>query len=385
MSTPLRQNPAAVEGVSLGLAAPGASDAPLANNATKKHSQTIMVEIKGCLSGFHMIGPEAATWRPVEGRHAQIFGVDTSNDHGNMAAEVGGDGHQGVVEAVSAANTLRNVNITKATVLQSHNTFDIPLGVTINCLPRTEAVDTGDKYTFTTIPKASVNVPQTIYEAGETQTAATAWRASFPAFNYKNLETQGVLTLQNCPYVFVNENHPVINLLRVNKGVLGVDINEVPKMDGEWYKLATPLMSSCCDTIRSKILSKFRTSDTDLGQLCIQLHRLGDVPWNHTDKADVLRSFQADPSWSPEKLKVSQFVLACYCEIVCCGFKPDTPFLGRAQGPRGQVSAGSRHLYGQDPAGVRDPGVKQKVASYAIVFEMIRVYKHPHNRFSHPS
>lgn len=112
-----------------------------------------------------------------------------------------------------------------------------------------------------------------------------------------------MLTLQNCPYVFVNENHPVINLLKVNKGVLGVDINDVPKMDGEWYKLATPLMSSCCDTIRTQILNKFKTSDTDLSQLCIQLHRLGEVPWNNADKADVLANFRSDPSWSQERLR----------------------------------------------------------------------------------
>ena len=87
------------------------------------------------------------------------------------------------------------------------------------------------------------------------------------------------------------------------QGVLGVDINEVPKMDGEWYKLATPLMNSCCDTIKSKILNKFSTTETDLGALCVQLHRLGEVPWNQADKADVLRSFQSDATWAPERLK----------------------------------------------------------------------------------
>ena len=131
MSTPLRPAPGTGDGVSLGL---GASIDSAPSNTLRKHTQTIMVEIKGCLSGFHMIGPEAATWRPVEGKHAQIFGTE-GHDYGNMSADMGG-GVSSTSEMASASTTLRNVNITKATVLQSHNTFDIPLGVTINCLPR---------------------------------------------------------------------------------------------------------------------------------------------------------------------------------------------------------------------------------------------------------
>lgn len=196
------------------------TDASGNGDGIRKHSQIIAVEIKGCMNGFHLIGPDAATWRPVEGKHAQIFGLDGVDTPGMAAEAVSGD-------MSNPGSSLRNVNITKATLLQSHNTFDVPLGVTVNCLPKMEAVDTGDRYTFTTIPRTSVNVPQVLFEAGESQTEAEAWRTAFPTFTSKNLDTQGVLALQNCPYVFVNENHPAINLLRMNQGVLGVNIDEV--------------------------------------------------------------------------------------------------------------------------------------------------------------
>lgn len=152
-------NPAALSTSLTGADTGGHDDAP------RRHSQIIAVEIKGCMNGFHLIGPDAATWRPVEGKHAQIFGLD-GVDTPSMGAEVSS------TDMAAPAASLRNVNITKATLLQSHNTFDVPLGVTVNCLPKLEAVDTGDRYTFTTIPRTSVNVPQVLWQAGETKTEA---------------------------------------------------------------------------------------------------------------------------------------------------------------------------------------------------------------------
>jgi hypothetical protein len=78
-------------------------------------------------------------------------------------------------------------------------------------------------------------------------------------FTNTNLETQDVLKVPGCPYVFVHEAHPVINLLRMNKHLLGVDIDTTEKMDGQWFKITQPLMESSCETLRTKILSKIET------------------------------------------------------------------------------------------------------------------------------
>jgi hypothetical protein len=82
---------------------------------------------------------------------------------------------------------------------------------------------------------------------------------TWPRFTNTNLETQDVLKVPGCPYVFVHEAHPVINLLRMNKHLLGVDIDTTEKMDGQWYKITAPLMESSCETLRTKILSKIET------------------------------------------------------------------------------------------------------------------------------
>lgn len=208
------------------------------------------------------MGQTAATWKPVEGKHAAIFGNhDFSDDH-QTSSSSGADGSSSSTllnaDLAAATNALRNVTITKATLLQSHNTFGVPLGVTINCLPKNEVVDTGDRYTFTTIPNATINTPYTLYEAGESHQQAMEWRKTFGKFNASNLATQDVLEVPNCSYVFVHENHPVVNLLRINKHIVGVDIDDQPRMDGQWLKITKNLFDSSCDTIKTKILRNIK-------------------------------------------------------------------------------------------------------------------------------
>ena len=60
------------------------------------------------------------------------------------------------------------------------------------------------------------------------------WRKDYPKYNATNIETEGVLEVQNCPYVFVHQDHPVISLLRHNASLIGCNIDAQPKIDNEW-------------------------------------------------------------------------------------------------------------------------------------------------------
>lgn len=100
-------------------------------------------------------------------------------------------------------------------------------------------------------------------------------------------------------FLFVHETHPVINLLRMNKQLLGMDIDQTQKFDEQWFKLTQALMETSCDTLRSKVLGRIKTEDLHLLQ--IQLHRLGGVPWDHLSTEDSISSFVTDPSWTREE------------------------------------------------------------------------------------
>jgi hypothetical protein len=288
------------------------------------------------MNAFSVMGPNAATWKPVEGKPASIFGMEDTIGMSSSASDDVANGSMMLnADLAAASNSLRNVTITKATLLQTYNSFGVPLGVTINCLPRNEVVDTGDKYTFTTIPNSAVNTPFTLYEAGESHKQAMEWRTNYGKFTAYNLTTQDVLEVPNCSYVFVHENHPVVNLLRINKHIVGVDIDDQPRMDGQWLKITKNLFDSSCDTIRNRILSKIHTQDLTNLSVCvlfllrmyffiwfsapgslpswhvlfwqeqIQLHRIGGVDWSHVSTADALMTFNPDPTWDQNTLEAN--------------------------------------------------------------------------------
>jgi hypothetical protein len=250
-----------------------------ASKETTYEQKTVVVAmaLKGSALDFSMQGQDACTWKMTEGKEGHIF------------------------PGITAANKMARVDT--ITLLQSNNSFNIALGVNMNCGEKKEVTAMGDAYSFTTMPNMAVSVPQVLMEADASNGDAKAWSENFPTFTSANLGTEGVLTLGNCPYVFVNQMHPVINLIRMNKGMLGVDIDTIPKMDNEWYKLSQPLMNSCCDAIKSNILSKME--QTDLFNFTLQAHPLSGGDWaSNVDMHDMMQSFFPDPSWSKTDLQL---------------------------------------------------------------------------------
>ena len=57
------------------------------------------------------------------------------------------------------------------------------------------------------------------------------------------------------------------------------------KVDGEWFKVSKSVLSTCCNTLKSKVLNK--VSASDLTNLHITLGRLDAKEWTHD--SDVLQ------------------------------------------------------------------------------------------------
>lgn len=83
---------------------------------------------QGSLNGFSQMGPDAATWRTIDGKAASIFGSD---DVGQTSSDMDMGNTKLSSDLSVASHSLKNVTITKATLLQTWNNFPVPLGVTV--------------------------------------------------------------------------------------------------------------------------------------------------------------------------------------------------------------------------------------------------------------
>ena len=249
------------------------------------------VTINGSLSNFSMKGPMAGQWKPVDGKHVDVFGINafegTSLDHGAIT------------------NALRNAIILKVRFLEQKSSFPVPLGVAMNCVHAEEVTDMGEKFVSTVLPNSVNTTPLTVFETDTSSKEGIEWRNKYPNYNASNLESWGVMEVKNCPYVFVHKSHPMIALLRVNKNLLGADIEEQVPMDNQWYKVTRQVLSSCCSMLRNKVLS--RVSTRDLNQFCVQLHRLGEANWDDLgDGSELLSDFVHNPGWTDEESKFAE-------------------------------------------------------------------------------
>lgn len=231
----------------------------------------IHIHISGTMANFHKQGDMSATWHPREGKIAEVFGLD--------------DAFENSVDHTTATSTLRTAMIISANMLEQQSTFPVPLGVSINCLNPDEATQTGERYACTVLPNSSNTTPVQIFEADGTSAESLAWRSKYPQYNDTNLESHGVLNIDRQPYVFVDKNHPVVEMLRLNKDVLNADIDKQQLIDGQYYKVTKQVMNSMCTAIRQKVLSKVSTRD--LNNFQVQLHRMDGKAWNFLGKEDL--------------------------------------------------------------------------------------------------
>eukprot|EP00960_Hanusia_phi_P018750 552638-Hanusia_phi.AAC.1 len=201
-------------------------------------ARTIHVNISGTMANFQKQGEMAATWKPREGKQASVFGIydafDNSLDH------------------TTATNALAGARVKRATMVEYKSTFPVSLGVSISCLNPDEATDTGERYVMTALPLTSNTNPLVIHESDNSSNESLEWRNKYPEYNENNLESEGVVNLDKRAYMFVHKDHPVIEMLRCNKDVLSADIDEQPLVDGQYYKLASQVMRTMCNLLRTK-------------------------------------------------------------------------------------------------------------------------------------
>jgi hypothetical protein len=251
----------------------------------------ITVQVNGSMQNFAQAGPTAATWKPLEGKHVDVFGV---HDHEGICMDHG-----------TMTNAMRNAIMIKVVAQKQSSTFPVPLGVTMNCVTPSEITDLGERYVTTVLPNSVNTSPHVVYETDAASADSVEWRAKYPSFNASNLETHGVIPVQGFGYVFVNRDHPAISLLRVNKELLGADIDQQQLIDGQWFKVSKQVLQSCCNALRSKVLSKIATRD--LNTFSVQLHRIGNENWGELgDGSEFLQDMPQDIAWSAEQRQAAE-------------------------------------------------------------------------------
>ena len=245
--------------------------------------RVLHVNITNSLGNLALAGPQGGVWKLVDGAQHQVLGQSAEG-----------------MDIGTSTNQLGNVLIHEVQILQHNNGFPVPLGVQLNCVPSREYTDLGEAYAYTVLPNSKLNTPETIYKAPPLSDDMYEWHKQFPQYTAANLETEGIMNVNNQGWCFIDQEHPAVPLMRYNAPILGCDIDSQVKMEDNWFKVSRQVLKVCCDTIREKVLSNMKTHD--LNTLSLQVHRINAVGWEDLGDGTVAMSnFKLKSSWTPEE------------------------------------------------------------------------------------
>lgn len=258
-------------------------------------TRTLHVNITGTLTNLAMAGPSGGTWKLVDGKQLGAFGIGNELD------------------VQVATNQLRTALIHEVNVVQEFSTYPVALGVSINCVPPQEITDLGERFAYTVLPRMVNSSVQTIYRCDVGSEEGAQWRKDFPKWTAANLDTEGVLNVENNPWVFVHQDHPVIAVLRHNEGLIGCKIDSQPKIDQEWFKVTRQVLNACCQTLRAKVLNKVTSNDLNLLQ--VQIKRLNAENWDDMNDLAVALSSASLGKEDAEKFLTTPYTYMARIQI----------------------------------------------------------------------
>jgi len=105
------------------------------SNTTQRLTRRMNVCIAGTLANFFAEGQGAATWKPIDGKQVYMFGNNAET-----------------ADVTTSINAIKNAYIVSCRVLEVKNSIPVPIGVTMNCIPMNEMVETGERFAFTSLP-----------------------------------------------------------------------------------------------------------------------------------------------------------------------------------------------------------------------------------------
>ena len=247
--------------------------------------RTLCVHITGSLANLTLAGPQAAMWKPVPGTETAVFCPALEGD----------------MDPAEMTNAIRNGIVRSVKIMEQRSTFPCTMGVSMNCVRPTEVTDLGDQYAYTVLPHSSITSPQTVFACDTSLQENSVWMQQYGKWNKSNLGSEGVIDVPNQSYVFVHMDHPAIGLLRHNADLIGCDIDNQYKLDGQYVRVSRQVLGECFHTLRTKVMKGMDMAE-DMNMFSVQLHRLNAETWDDLGDGTVaLEGFKTKAKWTPEE------------------------------------------------------------------------------------
>ena len=83
----------------------------------------------------------------------------------------------------------------------------------------------------------------------------------FPGMSAQSLRTEGIMTIPNENYVFVDKSHPLIDMIRENAELLHIDLEGATLLENRWFKIDKEVADRCLNDLERELITNLPLFD----------------------------------------------------------------------------------------------------------------------------
>jgi hypothetical protein len=208
------------------------------------HMQNVIVrhyvmEWENSLNGLANY-PENAEWRPLDG-HYDIFQSSTRYKQGTVRRS---KFRQGDLEQA----ILIGMKVKKVT-----SNFPVKLGLQVEGCKGNYYTCNGERYAYMINSNEQSNSLDEIVVTSSPYVNSEYLRM-YPGMTKQNLRANGIMNVPGENYVFVDHQHPIVEMMSENQDVLQIDLKNADLIDGRWYKVSKAVTERCLSELENELV-----------------------------------------------------------------------------------------------------------------------------------
>lgn len=215
--------------------------------------------------------PGQATWSPVEGHHQDLFGSTTRYAPNAPKAE-------------ERLGNLKQAILISMKIKKVESNFPCQLGLKITGCKGNYYTCNADRYAYLIgSNEKSHNLSTTI--ATQSPYVKSEYLRMYPGMTKEALRTEGIVQVPSENYVFVDKNHPIVDMMVENSDVLQLDMNNAELIDGRWFKVSSQVTNECLNELENELLDNLPL--LDLSNFGASIEKLYNAPWDDDSEINV--------------------------------------------------------------------------------------------------
>jgi len=187
-----------------------------------------------------------AMWRPLDG-HYDIFQSSTRYAPNCARSEV-------------RRGNLSQVIMIGMKVKKVESNFPCQLGLKIHGVKGNTYTCNGERYAYLiSANERSLNLNEIVSTTNPYVNSEYLER--FPGMTASALRNEGIMHVPGENYVFVDQSHPIVEMMQENHETLHIDLNQAELIDGRWFKVAKPVTERCLNELESELVNNLPIYD----------------------------------------------------------------------------------------------------------------------------